>query len=640
MAFRFTSPSASIPDRADLLVVGGGIAGLYTSLRYLEAHPDAHVVILERLNRPGGRLQTDLVDFEVDGETVVVRDEEGGMRFNYDMEELMQLFRHLDLCDRIVPFPMAPVRGPNHNRYLLRGRPFTVRRAAAHPEIWAKLYRLDEEERGKAPVQILTEAYGAVYAQNRDALVEPLRQTLAREGKPFDPETDLPSDGPPQHPTPEYWQVFRIHGTLEGTPLYKWQMWGLLRALGHSEECCTMLARTLGFEGPFWSTMNAGEAFQLMEDFPADPTYFTFEEGFSTLINAVVARLAEFRNASLFLSTNVDALREDGDGGFVAEVTQAPEGVSSSPFVPGGVKSEVRAERVVLALPRKALETMFATSPALNHRRSEDGALQERAQQLWDDLQTTTNQRLLKINLYFDHAWWQSLDPPVQYGPSFTDLPLNAVYPFYSLRGVEGDREATRPPDPSLPAALTIYCDWNNTNFWEGLQEVGEPYEPTRALDDAGLTAAVRAGTGDDDPVTIFPASSAVVKQAVAMFGELFQTDVPAPVMTSFRLWDGEHDFGYAVHQWGLDARDDEVIPRLAQPFDDVAIYTCNEAYSDMQGWVNGSLRSANLVLAKLGVDPLGAEICSDDWWTDGASAEAPRAAGLWGLAAPSGEVS
>jgi hypothetical protein len=74
-------------------------------------------------------------------------------------------------------------------------------------------------------------------------------------------------------------------------------------------------------------------------------------------------------------------------------------------------------------------------------------------------------------------------------------------------------------------------------------------------------------------------------------------------VLTSFRNWDGEDDFGYAVHQWGINARDDEVMKRLAEPVPN--LYTCNEAYSDMQGWVNGSLRSCDLALVCLGLKPI-----------------------------------
>ncbi|HEX6368619.1 MAG TPA: FAD-dependent oxidoreductase [Longimicrobium sp.] len=577
----------SIPDRADLIIVGAGMAGLYCAWRYLEKNPGQRVVILERLNRPGGRLQTDLINLKAsDGQPVVVRDEEGGMRFNYHMQELMALFQALDLCDEIVPFPMSG----NNNRYLFRGRGFTYEEAMEKPQVWSELFRLSPEERNRQPVMLLEEAYHRVVRANHHE--------------------------PPENPTPKFWQRLRMEFTWKGTPLYRWQLWGLLRDMGHTEECCAMLAQTLGFESPFWSTMNAGEAFQLMEDFPQNPTYFTFEKGYGTLTDALVRRV-EGQKGQIFVSTNVDALVEH-EGGFEAQLTQAPEYVSASPSVPGGTRATIRAPQIILAVARGALETLFATSPVLNQRHSTDRKKQERANQLWKDLQTTTDQRLLKINLYFERSWWQELDVPVAYGPSFTDLPVNAVYPFYSLRGVEQDRKDTSPPPPDLPAALTIYCDWDNTNFWQGLQSVGELFDSPE-----------QRKHNEAKPQTMFAASNAVVAEALRLFGELYNTPhVPQPILTSYRLWDGQSDFGYAVHQWALDARDEEVIPRLVEPFEN--IYTCNEAYSDMQGWVNGSIRSADLVLQKLGIEPLANQGCPAP--ATPAAAKRHHPAGLWGM--------
>lgn len=585
------------PQSADLVIVGAGMAGLYTAWRYLEENPGSSVVVLERLNRPGGRLQTDLVKLRAaGGEEVTVRDEEGGMRFNYSMAELMAVFRALGLCDQVVPFPMS---GAN-NRYLFRGHGFTYEEATRNPQVWSTLFRLAPEEQNRQPVALLGEAYHRVLRANG-------------------------VDEPPEEPTPEFWQKLRIEFEWEGTPLYRWQLWGLLRAMGYTEECCAMLAQTLGFEGPFWSTMNAGEAFQLMEDFPQDPTYFTFEDGFTTLTDALVAAV-EKGGGRIFLSTSVDAVLEAPGGGFELQLTQAPEYVTASPAVPGGTRASIGAPKVVLALPRTALQTLFATSPALNQRLGEDRKKQERAYQLWQDLLTTTNQRLLKVNLYFERSWWQALDLPVAYGPSFTDLPVNAVYPFYSLRGVHDDRTDPTPPSVELPAALTIYCDWDNTNFWQGLQSVGETFDSPYQREHSAA-----------EPQTLFPASEAVVEEALRLFAELYDTrEIPRPILTSFRLWDGESDFGYAVHQWGLDARDDQVIPRLVEPFPE--IYTCNEAFSDMQGWVNGALRSADLVLQKLGIAPLVASQkgCTDDWQKAppalAARKHGSQAGGMWGL--------
>jgi hypothetical protein len=45
----------------------------------------------------------------------------------------------------------------------------------------------------------------------------------------------------------------------------------------------------------------------------------------------------------------------------------------------------------------------------------------------------------------------------------------------------------------------------------------------------------------------------------------------------------------------GADDRD--VIPQLARPYENLSLYTCGEAYSAQHGWVNGALRSADIVL-------------------------------------------
>ena len=102
---------------------------------------------------------------------------------------------------------------------------------------------------------------------------------------------------------------------------------------------------------------------------------------------------------------------------------------------------------------------------------------------------------LLKINLYFDEAWWRTgaVQPPVRFGPNFTDLPLNSVYPFYSLA-----TEAAAPgADDSKAvgaAALTIYCDLDNTTFWSGLQHVGERFTSEAPIGPRGAAADVVPG--------------------------------------------------------------------------------------------------------------------------------------------------
>ena len=130
---------------------------------------------------------------------------------------------------------------------------------------------------------------------------------------------------------------------------------------------------------------------------------------------------------------------------------------------------------------------------------------------------------------------------------------------------------------------MTLACI--NTNFWETLQAIGPKF--TSPLQEEHNLAR---------PQVLFAASQAIVVEATRQLEEMFQMiAVPPPVLTSFRLWSGEHQFGYAYHQWARFANDRTVMETLASPVEN--IFVCNEAFSDDQGWVNGSLRSANLVL-------------------------------------------
>lgn len=579
----------------DVAIIGAGISGLYCAWRMLENDPSLNVAIVERLNRTGGRLDTDIIDFK-DG--VQVREEEGGMRFNYGMDELMNLIKAMGLCDKIVDFPMSSA--DDTNRYFLRGHNFTVQDAVASDNmIWSDLYDLKTQEQGLSPSQIVTVAFDTILTENG---------ITQKAGEP-----------------PEFWTKVREEVTWNGKTLNQWQLWGLLRDMGYSEECIQMLTETIGFAGPFKSMANAGDALQILADFPIDPQYFTFAEGFSTLPNTVVKRLQADHgdNIDIMLSTNVDHL-DDADG-YLLSMTEAPDQLNASPVISGGTAKSIHAKRLVIAAATKGMEDLFTQSPAL--RSGPD------AQKLWDNIHSSMGMKLMKINLYFNSPWWEnslSQRPPVQFGPSFTSLPINSIYPFYALPEKQRIENCDAPDDQSSPiirgdaaAALTIYCDFNNTNFWHGLQNIG----PMFSSDMQDVQNA-------KVPQTLFGASQAVVDQARAQIGQLFGvTYVPTPVLTSYRLWDGQEDFEFAYHQWRLNVQDSDVRTYLAAPRD--TLHFCNESISDMHGWVNGSLRSVNNVLATVGIDPLPQDPCTQV--TTAKAAVAPnvkrghRRIGLWG---------
>jgi monoamine oxidase len=581
----------SIPPDADIVVVGAGMAGLYVTWRLLRDDPERRICILDKLDRTGGRLDSDVIHFP----DADVKEEEGGMRFTFDlMDDLMSLLLMLGLDDEVVPFPMA---SGGNNRLHFRGHAFTNAQSLADDSaVWGELYDLAPAERGVNPRTMIDTVFNRILAENPQ----------------FTQRPDLR--------TPEFWQSFRLDCSWGGICLKDWTLWGLLDAMGYSNECITLLYRLLGFNGTFLSEMNAGEAFQLLEDFPAEPQFKTLENGFSSLPNALVAAIGELGGADIFLDTTVDRIAADDDGYRVAHTTRTHGGDT--------VTGEVEAPVVVLALPRLALEQLYISSDVLNQF---DG---QGAKHLWNTLQTTTDQALLKINLYYPKAWWGtqfSGETPVDFGPNFSDLPLGTVYPFYAIEPAvfaAAEYEAwlaahdERPSDEirarldqiaadkyDKPAALTIYCDYLNINFWRALQQSG-------ALFDSPMQQHASAS----DPQTIYPASVGVVEAATRLFATLFNTHyVPPPVLTSARIWSGPtsfgvgpaEQFGYGVHQWGLHADDRQAISDLVEPRG--GLFTCGEAFSDYQGWVEGALRSADLVLDRgFGLDPISVEYQRD----------------------------
>ncbi len=567
----------SLPNHVDVVVVGAGMSGLYSTWRLLQENPNLNIVVLDRSNRTGGRLDSDLVHFK-GGETV--KEEEGGMRFTFDgMDDLMSLFLLLDIDKDIVPFPM---NSGGNNRLYFRGTAFTNQDAANSDFlVWSELYDLESSEQGVNPKNIINTVFNRILDVNPDFKERP------------------------EVRSPSFWQKFRLECQWNGTALNDWTLWDLFSSMGYSNECVTLLYRLLGFNGTFLSQMNAGVAYQLLEDFPSEPDFKTLENGFSTLPNALVDKVGMDH---IFLKTDVTGL-DSSDNGNSYNVNYTSVDNSGNP-----ISGTLKANKVILGLPRLALEKLFIRSNAFNT------LPRETSETIWNTLQTTTNQALLKINLYYDKAWWGnsiSGQPPVAFGPNFSDLPTGSVYPFYAIdkesiaaleyetwlkdngKDVPADLkeklDAIDQKKYSLPAALTIYCDFLNINFWKGMQNVGPKF-----------TSDMQEQFNNDNPQTVYPASQAVVNEATKFFKKIFNTHyVPEPTLTSARIWDGStrfddpasEQFGYGVHQWALGADDKAVMALLTEPLPNV--FTCGEAFSDYQGWVEGALRSSDLVLEK-----------------------------------------
>ena len=72
----------------------------------------------------------------------------------------------------------------------------------------------------------------------------------------------------------------------------------------------------------------------------------------------------------------------------------------------------------------------------------------------------------------------------------------------------------------------------------------------------------------------------------------------------SFRDW-GDDPFGGGWNSWNIGVRSWVVKQQIVQPLAPRALYICGEAYSDAQGWVEGALQTADMMLAKFEIPSL-----------------------------------
>ena len=357
---------------ADVVIIGAGMAGLYTAWRILQHDPSRRIRVLEKLPRTGGRLETDHV---LIGGTII-KTEEGGMRFLNTHVELLALLKTLGLSKQIVPFPM----GDQHNLYYLRGRRFTVGDATKDPSVWSKLYALNP---------------GAVGVQPGDVLTG-LLKTILKENH-VDPKTWAQ--------TPDNWTTLRMEYTYRGIPTYKWGFWAMVDDYGLSPDCIEMLYQSSGFIAPYDQEVNAGCALQLLVDF-VNPTFHTLGPGYEALPDALAAAITK-AGATIHLQHDVTAIDREGDGRFKLSAT-----------LPDGTEMHVYTAELVLAVTQLALQDMIPFVPMFREN-----------DQFVDDVDAVTDMELGKINLYYDKNWWTPATG-ITSGGSYTDLPLAQFYCF------------------------------------------------------------------------------------------------------------------------------------------------------------------------------------------------------------------
>ncbi|MGH3692852.1 MAG: flavin monoamine oxidase family protein [Pseudonocardiaceae bacterium] len=355
-------------------------------------------------------------------------------------------------------------------------------------------------------------------------------------------------------------------------PVYQQGFWNLL-ARTMSAEAYRFSEEAGGYDTALLN-WNGVDTILLNFDFAHGVTFHRIKEGYQE-VPLGLARRFEEQGGELRLNVrarSVDSVvLADGTTGVRIELDDTTAGTNSTVF----------ARAAILAMPRRSLELLDPAGAVLGDSRFQDL------------LTTVTPIPLFKAFVAYHEAWWENVG--VSTGRSVTDLPLRQVYYW-------------APPEPGGNSVLlATYDDTLNVAFWQGLARDPERYGLTLDHLPAQRRAEIEGAAGDsrwEDHRATVRLTLEVHRQLLEMHGV---PDAPAPYAAMYRDW-SEDPYGGGVNFWNIGAKSWEVIPQMVAPVGDVPVFVCGEAYSGAQGWVEGALQTAELVLTShLGLDPVPA---------------------------------
>lgn len=566
-----TSPSSDIIDVA---IIGGGVSGAYTAYRLMKADPNESPVLQEILKRSGKE--------KLDVRLIEMNDRIGGRLWSIHLPGLPNhpadmggmYFSNFQrnvhgLCTKELKLETKP-NDVYSNIYLQHFRQHhfwtedyeppvdpTDSRDDYYPSVVP--FFLREEEKGKNPLTLLAEILELVPGLKDKA--SGIEQAL-KDDK-IDQALTLLNDIIALLRESEF-----THTDLNTTePLYNYGFWNVL-VTRLSNEAYNMIKKSSTLHS-LYSNWNLYDALLLLaSEFYVGPSYHGLTTGYDTLPKTLVKKFEKLGGVVNMKTQLFDLQSAEYNGEALIKLTIG-EPTNKS-------KSDLYARYVVLALPQRALKLLdcesiiFADDDFRNHL-----------------IDTVTAYPASKLILAYDQPWWEQISQPARPGKpaepittgySVTDLPLKACYYI----GTESTGQSL------LVASL---ADGSNERFWSGLQ-----VNRSAAHQEDDLLTKLNHKTLTPTPKMVREAQRQL--KEMHTIDEKHAIDIPDPVAGLFLDWEDD-PFGGGWHYWNFGVPSWKVAPRIRHPNPKVNIFLCGEAYSSHQGWVEGALNTAEMVLSE-----------------------------------------
>jgi monoamine oxidase len=525
-------------EKIDIAIVGGGASGVYSAWKLKTQYPNKKIVVFEGNDHIGGRL----LSVTPPGIPNMVA-ELGGMRILENTQTLIvQLIK--DLNEKLpghnqielYDFPVDQ----DQNIAFLRGEHLRLIDFTTKPD--KVPYHLSFLEKGNSSGVIIVNAIEQLIPGiTKEGLTNEDRLKMCREAK------------------------------FEGAPLYTLGFWNLLYRVISGEAYQFSLD-----SGGYNSTMvnwNAADAIPwFLADFGINPEYKGFKNGFQQ-VPITLANFFEEDGGEIRLNAKLEGFEFKND---LFELT-----------IDGEI---IEASQLILAMPRRSLELLAPNAPKLQEIQSLIGSV--------------TPRPLFKVFTTYSSPWWRNAGYtdkgtyiPLESGRTVTDLPIRQTYYWPNNDG--------SPAKGGESMLLASYDDGSNIGFWDGLRpqrkKAWKKGLSHAELADPFLGENDDLETADNDGLNQdwhqYKAPRKMVEELSRQLKQIHDLDyTPMVKSASFRDW-GEDPFGGGWNSWNIGVKSWEVKEKIVHPIDNCSLYICGEAYSDAQGWVEGALQTADMML-------------------------------------------
>lgn len=361
--------------------------------------------------------------------------------------------------------------------------------------------------------------------------------------------------------TPEEWNKIRQNRQIEGKSLYKYGWWSVLDWV-LTREAMDLINDAGGYDAPFrnWNAADAMDAFK--NSAPGGKVAAKMiATGFQSFPETL-AKEFERKGGKIHKNHRLKSIqRSTDDTSKIVLTFEKKEGNNSQEYV-------VLAKKVILGLPRRSLELLDQNSILFQN------------EQIKKDIASITPQPAIKLFLGYAYPWWKILG--LQGGRSVTDLEIKQSYYF----GTEENRPNGEKGNTNS-LLLAAYADGKVLNYWEPLAQ-GPIYsgkENTFVKKDSSSMPSVNGATNNQ----VFQA-----QKELKLVHDLKY--IPQPYTAAYMDW-SKDPYGGAYNFWNYGVDVITVMKRIRHPVENLPIYICGDAYSDLQGWVEGALTNTELML-------------------------------------------